>query len=85
MARFYGWTDAEISNLDFSIALEYYEAITVIDAETRIMDMQIESYPHMNESGRSKVYDSVRKQATKHQEEKVLSSEQLGDFLNGLV
>ncbi len=43
--------------------MEYYEAITVIEAQDNLVQMNIMDYPRMKKDGRSKLYRHMRKLA----------------------
>jgi hypothetical protein len=64
LARFYGWTHDYIMNLPVIVALKYYKAISVITASERIDDLNISSYPHMEEKGRKKLFKQYEKAYT---------------------
>lgn len=68
--------------MDFETAVGYYEAISVIDAENRLMDINVASFPHSSEKARRETHKSLKKIADKHREEKAMSSEQLEAFFN---
>jgi hypothetical protein len=68
--------------MEFSTALGYYEAISVIDAENRLMDINIVSFPHSSEKGRKETHKALKKLSEKYREEKGMSSEQLEAFFN---
>jgi hypothetical protein len=63
VAKFYGWNDSEINNLSYPVFMQYYEAITVIEAQECLVAMNIQDYPRMKKEGRKKFYRSVRKAA----------------------
>ena len=41
--------------------MEYYEAITVLDAQSRLVEMNISEYPRMTTDGRKKFHREMRK------------------------
>ena len=63
MAYFYGWTDEYIEELEFGKALEYYEGVTVIEAQENLVKMNITDYPRMSSEGRKKFYRQMRRLA----------------------
>lgn len=63
LASFYGWTHEYILGMSNDVALEYYEAITVIDAQDRMVDMNMADYPNMKKESRKKFFRQMRKQA----------------------
>lgn len=63
LAHFYGWTHCYISKLPYRIASQYFEAITVIEAQDRLIDLNVADYPKMTEDGRKKYHRNMRKMA----------------------
>lgn len=63
LSYFYGWTHEEINRLAYKTAKEYYEAITVIEAQDNLVKMNITDYPSMGKSGRKSFYRQMRKKA----------------------
>lgn len=63
LARFYSWTHHYIENLEWDTALEYYEAITVVEAQEKLVDMNLSDYPHMKGDGRKSFYRKMRNMA----------------------
>ena len=49
--------------MPYDRAVEYYEAITVIEAQQTLVDMNVSDYPRMKSDGRKKYYRSMRKLA----------------------
>ena len=47
--------------MDCSLALEYFQAIEVIQAQDSLVEMNITDYPNMKREGRSKFYREMRK------------------------
>lgn len=60
LASFYGWTHHYISSLSWSTALEYYEAITVIEAQNNLVEMNVGDYPRMKKDQRASFYKQMR-------------------------
>jgi len=53
--------------MDYRIATEYYNAITVIEAQQRLVEMNIADYPRMKSHDRKNFYNRIKKAA--HPEE----------------
>lgn len=49
--------------LDNQVAMEYYEAVTVIEAQDRMIEMNIADYPRMKTEGRKRFHREMRKKA----------------------
>ena len=49
--------------LPFKVAQAYFEAITVIEAQSRLVDMNVSDYPKMKNEGRKKFFRDMRKMA----------------------
>lgn len=61
LARFYGWTNSEISSLKLSVAQEYYTAISVIrDSETSRLAVA-SSVSNMKKEARDKYFKDLNK------------------------
>lgn len=65
-----------------SVAAEYYQAITVIDAEKRLVDMNITDYPKMKNEGRKKFHRDMRKLA---QPEHLRQTMDFDDFIKRMT
>lgn len=77
LASFYGWTHHYIEDLEYDVALEYYEAITPIEAQVNLVEMNISDYPQMKKDGRQKVFRQMRKLAYPQGLQKEISFEDL--------
>lgn len=49
--------------MEYAVALDYYEAITVLEAQEALVAMNIQDYPRMKTEGRSRFYREMRKKA----------------------
>ena len=78
LSRFYGWTDRDIKAMSYKTALEYFEAIPVIDARERVEMLQVSAYPHLDESNRAKLFEKVKIKAYPPEE---ISTKQLFERL----
>ena len=63
IAQFYGWSHEYIEEMPFSVALEYYQAITVIEAQERLIDLKIADYPRMLKADRNELFKKFNKMA----------------------
>jgi len=54
-------------------AVQYYEAITTIEAQEMLLDMTVVSYPKMKDRDRSKLHKDIHSKAYPEQEEKTIS------------
>ena len=68
---------------------QYWLAITVVEAQDMLKQMQISDYPHLKKEDRKRVYSSIQKQAypiiEERAEEKLLTSEDIASFLQGAM
>lgn len=72
MASFYGWSIEYIESMPHGEVVEYYEAITVLEAQDRLVEMNISDYPNMNKENRRKYFRGMKKLAhPKHLQETV--------------
>lgn len=81
LASFYGWTHHYINELEWDTALEYYEAITVIECQENLVDMNITDYPRMKSDGRKDFYRKMRKLAYPQSLQKEISFEEFAKKL----
>ncbi len=61
--------------MDCADALDYYEAITVLEAQDALVTMNISDYPRMKKDDRSKFYREMRKRAYPQHLQKQMSFE----------
>ena len=61
LAQTYGWTHHYIEELEYGVALEYYSAITPIEGQMQLVQMNIADYPKMKKSARTDFYKGIRK------------------------
>ena len=64
--------------MDCSIALEYFESITVIEAQRYLIEMNITDYPRMKNDGRRQFHRDMRKTAHPKELQKLIEFE---DFI----
>jgi len=76
LAQFYGWTHHYIEELDYGTALEYYEAITVIESRDRMVDMNIVDYPHLKNDARRNMHREFKKLANPKELQREMSFEE---------
>ena len=67
--------------MDYATAIGYYNAITVIEAQDRLVDFQVASFPNYESKDRDKIHREYYKLAFSHKEQDVMTSEQLEGFL----
>lgn len=63
LARFYGWTDDYIGQLDYDIAMEYIEAMEVIKARELMISYDAAIIPNLKETAQSSRFNKARKRA----------------------
>lgn len=80
MACFYGWTHEEINNLPINTLWEYWEAITVIEAQEMLKDFKVSSYPNFKENDQAKLQRSLRKVAYPESQEAMENKDLLKHF-----
>jgi hypothetical protein len=64
LARFYGWKDSYIGSMPNEKALDYYKVIKVLDAQERLVEMQVAISPQMKLEDRKKFRRSLEKLAS---------------------
>lgn len=88
MANFYGFSHQQLMEMQADTFHQYWLAITAIEAQDMLKQMQIADYPHLKKEDRKKVYNSIHKQAypvKPSKEGKMLTSEDIANFLNGAI
>lgn len=74
LAQTYGWSHEYISGMEWGTALEYYNAITPLEAQMALVQMNIATYPHMKgKDARDKFYRQMRKEAYPKELQKQMS------------
>ena len=68
--------------MPYKIAEAYYEAITVIEARDRLVDLNIADYPRMKKEGRKKFHKALDKMAYPISNKKQLTAQDLKRKLN---
>lgn len=83
MCRFYGWTDDYVESLSIHTFIEYWQAITVIEARNTLINFNVSMMPHVDDKTRSKFYKELEKQAypVRKSEGKKLSNKELIELL----
>jgi hypothetical protein len=83
MCRFYGWTDDYVESLSIQTFLEYWHAISVIEAREKLVELNISMMPNVDDKTRSKFYKELEKQAypMKQLKGKKLTNKELADIL----
>jgi hypothetical protein len=65
--------------MPYTVAMDYYEAITVIEAQEALVAMNISDYPKMKGESRKKFYRQMRKSAQPQSLQKQMDFE---DFIS---
>lgn len=84
LARFYGWTDAYIMELDMQTFHSYYTAITVIKSAECLSDLNVISYPHQKEASAKKYIKDLQKHLSPYQKKMDLADVDLSKVIGGL-
>jgi hypothetical protein len=61
VAYTYGWTDAYIESMPHPVFLDYWKAITPIEAEEQLRGFEICSVPHMKKPDRKELVGKYRR------------------------
>lgn len=85
MARFYGWSHDYIMSLPVDVALDYWHAISPLDAEEKLASLNASMMPYAKEDNRDKYYKNLEKIANQVRKsnsvEKKISNEELFKIL----
>jgi alpha-mannosidase len=57
----------EVLTMDYSMFKEYMGLIPILDAQERIINNNVASYPHLKEKKRKEVFNELEKLATPHE------------------
>jgi len=86
LARFYGWSHKEISEMPYSKAKKYWKAINVLQAREYLVDININNYHRFKTDSKKRFYSDLRKQAYPAHLEKRMDFEEFAKkvgMLNG--
>lgn len=83
VAHFYGWTDDYIMDLEYDTVMEYYKAITIIDASDRLVDLTVADYPNSKNKSRQKIHKNMYKLANPKHLRKEISFEDFQEKISG--
>ena len=61
IARFYGWTDDEISKLPVKTFYEYIKAIDVLESEEQLKKIQVSLAPNIKDSTRKEMIAAYKR------------------------
>ncbi|HNC40335.1 MAG TPA: hypothetical protein PK522_00975 [Nitrosomonas sp.] len=84
MCRFYGWSDDYVESLDIRTFIDYWNAVTVIEARERLVDLNVAMIPHAEDKDRKKFYKELEKKAypVRKSTGKKLTNKELMDILS---
>lgn len=86
LARFYGWSLAELSLMPINTALKYKQSAEILEAQEALFKISILDYQkHMTQQDRKKFHKQLKKQATAHQKKKTESMDDLENLLEGIL
>ncbi len=63
LAYFYGWTHDYIDGLNVEVSEEYWQAITMIEAQEMLKQMTVANAPYMKPQQYKNLHKSLHKQA----------------------
>jgi hypothetical protein len=69
--------------MPYVTALEYYEAITVLESQELLMTMQACSYPHMKKESQNSFHRKVERMANPKELKKEISFDKFFEVMNG--
>lgn len=82
LARFYGWTLDEIEALDVEQFASVYRGMEIIECQEAMLAINVSSYSSMKKESQKSFFNKLKRQS-ENVEVKVMSMEQLGEFLGG--
>ena len=82
LAYFYKWSHEYIESLPYRIALEYFEAITVIEAQNFLADLTKADYPNLKKEDRRKIHREMHNKAYPYEEQKPVSAKEMARILS---
>jgi hypothetical protein len=83
VARFYGFSDADIEEMHLEDFINYSKAIEMLEAKEMLVNMKIMDYPKMKQEARKQLFQGVHKKAYPgaYSEQKALSTEDVAAML----
>ena len=84
IARFYGWSDEQISEMDFKDLLKYWRGITMIEAQDMLNQLKASDFPNMSKEERRKLNKMLVSKAYFKPEVKVLKTTDLVNYASAM-
>lgn len=87
LAFFYGFSFSEIETMPIVDANMFYRAITVIEAQEMMKQVQVSSFPKMKKESQEKLHRALHKQAypEAYSTQKAVSSEDMAKMLSRMI
>lgn len=74
-----------IDGLKLDQFFRYYNAMGPILSQEKLREMEVSGYPHVKDQARKELFTKYSKEAKKMNPPKVMTSEELGNFLKGKI
>lgn len=85
LASFYGWRHEEILQLDYDVAIAYWQAITTIEAQEILIKMRLADWPNMKPTARERWHREVHRMAyPRSHSNKAITPEELAKRIGGI-
>lgn len=85
LARFYGWSPHVIQSLTVREVTDYYRASNILQAKENLLKLNVMDYPNMDNKGRKKLFNGIKKVATSNDIKKEATTKDLADFFSRMT
>lgn len=83
LAWFYGWGPQAVSDLDTYEAADYYQCITLIEAQQTLLALKVQDWPNMKQDNRAKWHRELHKKAYPSTHKKIVTTAELANLIRG--
>lgn len=84
MAQFYKWTDQQIEEMDYSLVMDYYNSMEVIEARSQLSAIQSSSFANYKQNVQERIIKDLNKiinEGQKNQSGKEVSTDEFASLL----
>jgi 23S rRNA pseudoU1915 N3-methylase RlmH len=84
LAQFYKWTDQQIEEMDYSLVMDYYNSMEVIEARNQLSAIQSSSFANYKQNVQERIIKDLNKvinEGQKRQSGKEVSTDEFASLL----
>lgn len=85
LAWFYKWSPQVIKDMPLDEAYDFFEAISVIEAQQTLLELRVSDWPYMKKDARSRWHRSLHKTAYPATHKNPVSTEKLMEMIQATV